>query len=424
LFDDTVLHCVVTDMDGNSYTAFYSAKTGEKLGQDAYLTSIDSWGDNYLVRRIDGPVAEVLVGSMNGALKSFTMADHSNWLCILPKNGVAVEEDEGQTGTTLTAYELSEGKALGAITLKQITHAGLLTEDMSGRFVWFSAWDPISNRVILCQWEYAAIGSDETVRIGTRYTAKNPDTAGLAECRKLADELEKKYYVEILLHTDLTEPSDYSFVPEYQVPAYKEALQALDTAMAKFPDGFFRIVASSSNSPKLYISLVRAIEPNRYDVTKLPSGYQYWIDGSSYMALLVNDQVEQQFYHELSHVLDTYVKGKSVHYDYWKDCNPKEFRYDESYAEYEKHADSPYLKGENRAFINAFSMTYDFEDRATVMEYALLDDCGEYFASDIMQAKLKTLCQGIRRAFGWRYYEGTFLWEQYLKESLAYVKKK
>ena len=424
LFNDTILSCNVVDADGNRYAAFYSTETGVKQGSDADLLYIADSGEDYLVRRIDGPVEEVLIGGKDGSLHSFANENTENRLHLLPNSNGLVQIGLETAGASLSVYELTQGRGLGSVLLKDVMWVGPMVEAPDGQHIWLAAKEPDTGKDILCRWAYAVAGADETVRIGTRYTAEAPDADGLAQCRQLADELEKKYYVEILLHTDLVEPADYSFVPEYQVSAYRKALQALDTAMAKFPDGFFRIVASSSNSPKLYISLVRAIEPNRYDVPDLPSGYQYWIDGSAYMALLVNDEVEQKFYHELSHAMDTYVYGKSVHYDYWKDCNPDGFQYDESYVGYEKHADSPHLKGENRAFINAFSMTFAYEDRATVMEYALLDNCAEYFTSDIMQEKLTTLCQGIRRAFGWRYYEGTFLWEQYLKESLAYVKKK
>lgn len=424
LLDDTVLHCVVTDTDGDSYAAFYSAKTGEKLGQDAYLTSIDSWGENYLVRRIDGPVDEVLLGSQDGALKSLTIADHSNSLYLLPKSGAVAELGESQNGTTLAVYELSEGKALGAVTLEGVAHAMMLTEDPSGQFVWFAAWDPDTNDVILCRWEYASDGSDETIRIGVRYTAENPDTAGLAECEQLAKDIAKKYYVDILLGDEPIEPDDYSFVPEYQVSAYKKALLALDAAMARFPEDFFYVIGTSSENPKLQINLVRSIVPNRYDVPPANDGLQYWIDECAYMTLAVCDQIEQNFYNELCHAMDTYVYAHSSQYDYWVTVNPEGFQYDESYDGYESHVDSPYLQGEDRAFIDAYSMTYAHEDRATVFEYAMLDGCAEYFASDIMQEKLTLLCKGIRRAFGWRYYEGTFPWEQYLKESQAYVQKK
>jgi hypothetical protein len=37
-----------------------------------------------------------------------------------------------------------------------------------------------------------------------------------------------------------------------------------------------------------------------------------------------------------------------------------------------------------------------------------------------MQAKLKLLCLGIREAYGLEKSAETYLWEQYLTESLAY----
>ena len=88
---------------------------------------------------------------------------------------------------------------------------------------------------------------------------------------------------------------------------------------------------------------------------------------------------------------------------------------------YALHRLAKHLQDENRAFIDAYSMTFSHEDRAKVMEYAMMDGNESYFESEIMQAKLRQLCLGLRQAFGWKKYEGTFIWEQYLKESLAYV---
>ena len=45
-----------------------------------------------------------------------------------------------------------------------------------------------------------------------------------------------------------------------------------------------------------------------------------------------------------------------------------------------------------------------------------------YFQSKTMQAKLMQICLGIREAFGLKKSPEVFLWEQYLKDSLAYTK--
>ncbi len=423
LLNDTVLYCYVTDMDANSYCVFYSAENGERLGRDSDLKTVASWGENYLVRRIDGPVEEILVGSADGELRSFDLADGG--LYPSAEIGAMIHIGYSEAGTTMAVYEPEQGKSLGAVELKGVEVTAVPVGDANGQYVWFGAKDPQTEQNILCCWEYTAGGSDDTVRIGVRYTAQNPDTVGLAECEALAADISAKYDVDILLGDSPVEPEDYSFVAEYQVSAYKKALDTLDAAMARFPEGFFKIIGTSSENPQLQINLVREIVPNRYDVPPVADeGLQYWIDQESYMTLMVCDRIEQNFYHELCHAMDTYVNAHSSQYDYWVMHNPKDFRYDNSYWSYESHKDSPYLQGEERAFIDAYSMTYMHEDRATVFEYAMLDGSGEYFQSDVMQEKLTLLCKSIRRAFGWRQYEGTFPWEQYLKESQAYEKKK
>ena len=60
-------------------------------------------------------------------------------------------------------------------------------------------------------------------------------------------------------------------------------------------------------------------------------------------------------------------------------------------------------------------MSFPKEDRARIMEYAMLPGNEELFRPQLMQAKLKALCDGIREAYGLEKAEETFLWEQYLE---------
>jgi hypothetical protein len=68
-------------------------------------------------------------------------------------------------------------------------------------------------------------------------------------------------------------------------------------------------------------------------------------------------------------------------------------------------------------------MTYPNADRSQTFNQAMLPDNAEMFSSETMQKKLYRLCIGIREAYGWEKSAETFLWEQYLEDSLAYVKK-
>jgi len=423
LFDDTVACCYVSD-PYESYEGFFSTADGRSLGQDSALYNIGSAGDRFLLRRTDGPVMELLLGTRDGALQSFRAEDTTVSFQLLPVSGRLAEHYEEEQGTRLVLYEPEQGYMEARILLKDVFQLYDLREDASGN-LWFTAMDPVNRVDVLCCWDVSACEASDTVaRIGKRYTAEDPDLEGLAQCRTRADALEERFGVDILLHREPIEPYDYAFTFEYQVSAIEDCLDALETAMEKFPEGFFETAASVTESGTFHISLVRAMEGTEFNTVTDAVGLQYWIEGDAYIALLSQSGLEQNFYHELSHALDTYVYANSIHYDFWADNNPKGFDYDYSYTEYENHWDSPYLEPETRAFIDSYSMTYPHEDRARVLEYAMTDGNADYFTTETMQAKLKQLCLGIRQAFGWKKCEGTFLWEQYLTESLAYTKEK
>jgi len=65
-------------------------------------------------------------------------------------------------------------------------------------------------------------------------------------------------------------------------------------------------------------------------------------------------------------------------------------------------------------------MSFPSEDRARIFYYAMTEGNEELFTSSTLQAKLKTLCEGIREAYGWQKESQVFPWEQYLEQSLAY----
>jgi hypothetical protein len=82
------------------------------------------------------------------------------------------------------------------------------------------------------------------------------------------------------------------------------------------------------------------------------------------------------------------------------------------------------LTGQKRAFVDRLSMSYPLEDRAAIFAAAMGEGNEAVFATDTMQQKLLTLCKAIRHAFGWKKSEETYIWEQYLTESIAYKPKK
>ena len=151
------------------------------------------------------------------------------------------------------------------------------------------------------------------------------------------------------------------------------------------------------------------------------SGIQYWLEDRPCIALTTS-ATEGSLNHELCHVMDTRVFAHSNAYDQWEELNPSGFKYDYDYAANATRNAGEYLREAERCFIDTYSMSFPKEDRARVLEYAMTPGNVDYFQSRVMQAKLKQICLGLREAFGLKKSPETFLWEQYLKESLAYGK--
>ena len=117
----------------------------------------------------------------------------------------------------------------------------------------------------------------------------------------------------------------------------------------------------------------------------------------------------------LMHVAESRVFAKASAFDRWNNLNPKGFSYENDYTLDLNGNEEQYLEGENRYFIDTFSMSFAKEDRARIFEYACMPGNEEYFRSAAMQTKLKRICEGIRSAFGLNKYQGELVWEQYLK---------
>jgi len=101
----------------------------------------------------------------------------------------------------------------------------------------------------------------------------------------------------------------------------------------------------------------------------------------------------------------------------------KGFAYDLDYTATAIRQDAAnYLSGENRAFVDQMSMSFPQEDRSRMLYYAMGEGNEDFFTSQIMQAKLLRLCEGIREGYGLEKKSETYFWEQYLNQSLAYQK--
>lgn len=416
-FSDTVLQTTVTEENDSSYTCFLSTQTGELLGMDAQLLNMEVCQDRYFLSRMEGCLEEYLFGTTQGQLLAWQPEAHDYIWAVPELNGV-VAMNGLEMGTAVAFYDLESGKRTAYTELPLVFGIYHVLADPTENCVWMIAYDEDTQLDMLYRWEIGLSAvSDEGLYTGQRYTRNAPDTDGLAQLQELVQSLEKKHGVKIYIGEDVIQPQDYTLTTEFRPEAFRYGLEQMDKALSAYPEGLLKKAVRTTASRVLRISLVR-------DISDGMTGVQYWLESDAYIALEIGDSLEQSLYHEVSHVLDNYIIAYSYAYDDWEELTPGRFDYDYNYQDYKTRQDSPYLEGEDRAFIDSYSMSYPKEDRARILEYAMMPGNAELFTSETMQRKLLQICQGIRESFEYEKYEGTFLWEQYLEESLAYVKKK
>lgn len=420
--EDTVLKIYTDDPEELIRTQYLSTENGETLhyGDDTVFLAADE--ENFWAELGSGYATELLYGRIGGEVRLLDLPGTQLWSAWLPGLGGMVHCVSGDGTWTMNYYDLGSGKRTSGLTLPDSCSARSLTEDSQGN-IWLLYTDEDSGSQTLCRWDLSrsALGDDQ-VYTGRRFTAESPDTQGLADCQAEAERIGETYGVEILLWQDAMEtvPEDYSFRAEYRVDAILRSLKTLEEAMARFPADFFPTAAENSDSGVIRVSLVSAIQGSRERGTlSVNDGIQFWVGNDPYIALQTGETVEMSFYHQMYHVIETRVLGKTVIYDDWEKLNPKGFDYDYDYYVNQERKDTKYLEGENRAFVDLYSMSYPKEDRARIMEYAMTEGNEGVFESLWMQHKLQRLCRGIRKAFGLSKYAEVLPWEVYLEESLV-----
>lgn len=401
--DDTLVQCRAAD----GRILFFSTETGQLVEESGIDLLLETKGTRYLAAlgQEDGILAFGSTATPVQMLQTQPQAEYT----LLPDSFAVLEE----ASDNLNYYDLSSGLRTSCLALD-----GSLTAAADGGngILWL-----LAGNSVLYRWDTNSLPSgDDALYTATYFTRGNPDLAGIAACQELAREIGERHGVEVLVWEDALEvaPWDYRVTEEYQVPVLEEQLRLLDQRLAHFPEGFFAQLPET-----LTICLVRSLEGyNGLETVEAASGVQYWVEDRPYIALSTKSSTEGGLYHELCHVFDTRVIGQSNAYDQWEELNPGGFQYDYDYAANAVRNAGEYLRDAERCFIDTYSMSFPKEDRARILEYAMTPGNESYFRSEVMQAKLMQICIGLREAFGLKKSGETFLWEQYLKESLAYTR--
>lgn len=249
----------------------------------------------------------------------------------------------------------------------------------------------------------------------------------LAEVRAIADALEETYGVTIMLSSQCKIPAshcDFPIKTTNQVnwmdePAFIESsLKDLETALAMYPEGFFRQFRNEASEYGVLILLVEDIDSSNNAV-----GVHYTVGDWYCIAVDISySSAVGTYCHEIWHAAEARIE--SIDYtllneEVWNACNPEGFSY--SYDDTMGYLDETkwtFLDGgygANSYFVDAYARVNQREDRARLMEYVMAE---EELADGMMNApalrkKLELMCGALRQAFDTTLWEDV-RWERYL----------
>ena len=233
-----------------------------------------------------------------------------------------------------------------------------------------------------------------------------------------AAELGKKYGVTILVGEQCdTQFDEFSATQATDYAQVNQALSVLDRALAVYPEGFLRQLRYDTVYG-IKIQLIRDLQADGSGRTG--GGYAAFTQTQWENALIVidiEDSSEHTYYHEISHIIDSYLEwdagqreGALYSESGWTDLNPGWF---DGYT-YDYSWERNVLDG--GAFIDGYATIKPTEDRARVLEYAMVN-WGEYYfePGTVLIKKLDYYSRCIRDAFDTEGWPAVTIWEQYLK---------
>lgn len=402
LFEGSVLRYTRQVSEEETETCFIRTADGTQT----YFADLDgalvTWGENFAaVMKLELPLSDVrqiLTGSADGSTQCLAVED--TWdTVIFPGGGTVLLQTGTKDGVKAELYDLTTGRPMAAREFegREPFPCGWMDGDQlwlwDGRESAFYRWDTPRDAV-----------AGDTLLI-PQYTLSDPDTAGMEARAGEAQALGDAYDVEIRLAEgeNRTAGVNYSGYPDYRPGQYQAALERLEQAMARFPEGFF-------GKLDIVIELVDDFDP---DMGVQPGTGSLTLEQERVIRVSVCQDMEAIFYHELFHAVELYVQSETNDLEDWTDCNPRGFDYAGSYAAYENGElkESEYLE----SFVDDYCLVSAREDRAQTFMYAMLEGQEARFASEDAHEKLELLCEAVREAYGYDEDEAVSLpWEQYL----------
>ena len=315
----------------------------------------------------------------------------------------------------------TEGNFLSRCDLPQSSHA-MMGEDL----VWSGYWegyfftDFMGEYSRLMFWDVNAETEGEDLALDPLGMAQPTETLLEPALCERARELSERFGVEIFLgeQCELIYTHYESFA--LTDPVYVSgALDVLEKALSRYPDGFFRQLCYDTVKT-IRIEVVGSLYVREGVTDRRNSAAAFAQNRGSYYSIVVAGFTprEDTIYHEISHIIDkklawdAQIRPEALFSEEgWMALQPDGFRFIDSYVETPDYV-ADYL--DTGYFIKEYGMTFPTEDRAVLMETAMMLE-GRYFEPGSgLRAKLEYYAECIRDCFDTEGWPQVLPWEQVL----------
>lgn len=251
-------------------------------------------------------------------------------------------------------------------------------------------------------------------------------TALAAEYYERAEQLSEKYGVDIKIADQCdTEYDDKLATRECDPARVSEGLDIVERAMSAFPEGFFSQLYYGGYH-RIEIDLMGEVSNKFYVEGHYPTAFVQHSSGKVTMVLNINvgsAALEQNFYHETSHIIDRVLEWDSLYRDGalysesgWWELNPDEFIALNPYAggyfdSYEIMPMEYYQESFSNYFVIDYGKSFATEDRATIFELAMSGDTQRLRNGSPLYEKLEYYSLCIRDCFDTDGWDGHTPWE-------------
>lgn len=435
------LHCLLSPYSTESGTAILNVETGAytMLQKDWYEPYCGAEGPEFLQFDNETMGYDVLYPFNGQYYRADAALLHADEADILPVSGSAYLLGAAQD-TTL--YRLESGISACLLQEEQLggtlRNAVWLPEQVlvgcvyGGGTFHLTAIDPAQLTFTQVS---DGIAVDDPMAVDTALTEVywnslngQPLPATLQEARDYADQLEERYGVTILLSAqgqeaceavwDAVVTTTDQWPLEDEPYAIARTLEALDRALALYPEGFFRQMRNTMGEGGVRFIPVGHIEN---DVNAVGLTYETYGWQNIYIDVTLGT-FESVICHEIWHATEGVISYRDwVSFDpgNWSVCNPDGFFYNEDVEDADPNPSrwtfNYEMDAQNVYFVDAYARTNAKEDRARIMEYVMANEdlVGALMQSPYITQKLEIMCQAIRNSFDTSAW-GDLRWERLL----------